>query len=302
LFRLKAVNHSMRHRTVISCNAANPVNYLACCGILDLLARVDAEALGCWQAKSPVAFLLDSKPSEGELTAWVIEILCSPSRWMFTCPPAGQAPVRLLVDVASPDQPLLPIMLDWWFETSALDGTIRDKSAWKMYAGQQTIEKIIGDMLTEATKLRSGLIGKNLGDLLEQSAEMTGRFGFDPRASRNALEVGYSANDLQLPVRTFVFAELLATFGLHSFFPSRTGQTGKVQSTRGWRGTDNGEGEKGFAYCLWTEPMPILLARLAATRPYSVCSRTLFSSRAMRKNYSNLTLARTINSQPQNED
>jgi hypothetical protein len=182
-------------------------------------------------------------------------------------------------------------------ETAEQDGTVRHKSAWKMYAGQQTIEGILGDMLTEAAKLRATLGADTpLAGLLDQSAEMTGRFGFDPRASRNALDVGYSSNDLHLPVRTFVFAELLATFGLHSFFPARTGSTGRLQSTRGWHGADDGEGEKGFAYCLWPEPLPIALARLSAVRPSSAGSRTLFAPRAMRKNYSNLTLARTTQS------
>ena len=182
-------------------------------------------------------------------------------------------------------------------ETAELDGTIREKSAWKMYAGQQTIEGILGDMLTEAARLQTGLRdGAPLADLLDQSAEMTGRFGFDPRASRNALDVGYSANDLHLPVRTFVFAELLATFGLHSFFPARTGSAGRLQSTRGWRGADDGEGEKGFTYCLWPEPLPVALARLAAVRTSAAGARTLFAPRAMRKNYSNLTLARTTQS------
>jgi CRISPR-associated protein Csb3 len=287
----------MSHRITIPCNPANPVNYLACCGLFDLLGRMAVGALGSWQTKPPVAFQLESNFTEAQLTATVLDILCAFSRWKFARSPAGEGPVRLVVDITPPGRPPLSLSLDWWFETSELDGTIREKSAWKMYAGQQTIEKIMGDMLTEAAKLRAALpAGGTLADLLDQSAEMTGRFGFDPRASRNALDVGYSANDLQLPVRTFVFAELLATFGLHSFFPGRTGQAGRLQSTRGWHGADDGEGEKGFAYCLWTEPLPISLARLAATRPHFKGTRTLFAPRAMRKNYSNLTLARTIKS------
>jgi hypothetical protein len=202
-----------------------------------------------------------------------------------------------VADFSPPGKPAFAVSLDWWLETAEQDGTIRHKSAWKMYAGQQTIEGIIADMLTEAAKLRTTLrTGIPLADLLDQSAEMTGRFGFDPRASRNALDVGYSSNDLHLPVRTFVFAELLATFGLHSFFPARTGAAGRLQSTRGWRGADDGEGEKGFAFCLWPDPLPVGLARLAAARPASTDARTLFAPRAMRKNYSNLTLARTIQS------
>jgi hypothetical protein len=287
----------MSHRITIPTNPANPVNYLACCGLFDLLARLDPGAHGSWQTKAPVAFVIESKLAESELTATVLDILCSFSRWEFARTLAGESPVRLVVDITPSGQPPLSISLDWWFETSELDGTIREKSAWKMYAGQQTIEGIIGDMLTEAARLRATLAaGVNLADVLNQSAEMTGRFGFDPRASRNALDVGYSSNDLHLPVRTFVFAELLASFGLHSFFPARTGQAGRLQSTRGWHGADDGEGEKGFAYSPWPEPLPIALARLAAVRPGTDGARTLFAPRAMRKNYSNLTLARTIKS------
>ena len=285
----------MSHRITIACNPANPVNYLACCGLFDLLARMDAGALGWWQTKAPVAFLLESDVAEADFAATVLSSLSSASYWRFGRAPAGEAPVRIVVEFTPPGMTSFSVALDWWFETAELDGTIREKSAWKMYAGQQTVERIIGDMLNEAARLRTGLACETpVAGLLEQSAEMTGRFGFDPRASCNALDVGYSANDLHLPVRTFVFTELLAMFGLHSFFPGRTGQAGRLQSTRGWRGADDGEGEKGFAYCLWSEPLPVSLARLEAARPHSVGARTLFSPRAMRKNYANLTPARTI--------
>jgi CRISPR-associated protein Csb3 len=284
----------MSHRITIPCNPANPVNYLACCGLFDLLARMDSGALGWWQTTAPVAFLLESEIAETEFASTVLHTLCSKACWKFVCSAEGDTPVRLVAELTLPGKAAFAVSLDWWLETAEEDGTIRDKSAWKMYAGQQTVEGIIADMLTEAAKLRTGLRGGiPLAGLLDQSAEMTGRFGFDPRASRNALDVGYSPNDLHLPVRTFVFAELLATFGLHSFFPARTGPAGRLQSTRGWRGADDGEGEKGFAYCLWPEPLPIALARLAAAYPASTGARALFAPRAMRKNYSNLTLART---------
>jgi hypothetical protein len=287
----------MSHRITIPCNPANPVNYLACCGLFDLLARMDSGAVGSWQTKAPVAFLLESEFTEQEFTATVLHTLCSAGCWKFVHSPQGETPVRVVADFTPPGKSAFTVSLDWWLETAEQDGTIRNKSAWKMYAGQQTIEGIIADMLTEAAKLRTTLrAGTVLAGLLDQSAEMTGRFGFDPRASRNALDVGYSSNDLHLPVRTFVFAEFLATFGLHSFFPARIGPVGRLQSTRGWHGADDGEGEKGFAYCLWPEPLPMVLARLAAARSSSTGARTLFAPRAMRKNYSNLTLARTTQS------
>jgi CRISPR-associated protein Csx14 len=283
----------MTHQITIPCNPANPVNYLACCGLFDLLARMDAGAFGCWQTKPPVAFLLESEVRQNDLVVVVLDTICSPDRWRFL--PREGEPTRVEAHFTPGNRTQFTVTLDWWLETAELNGAIREKSAWKMYAGQQTIDGIVGDMLIEASKLRLGLHAEiTVVELLDKSAEMTGRFGFDPRASRNALDVGYSPNDLHMPVRTFVFAELLAAFGLQSFFPTRTGQPGRLHSTRGWRGADDGEGERGFSYCLWSQPLPVALARLAAARPSPDAVRTLFAARAMRKNYSNLTLARTI--------
>lgn len=284
----------MKHHFTIPTNPANPVNYLACCGLFDLLARMDADALGWWTTSAPVSFNLKSAIPERDLLTTILSACCSLDCWVFR--PANSEPTRIDVRFTTPAGQSFIVPLDWWLETAELDGAIRDKSAWKMFAGQQTIRGIVTDMVSEAAKLRPSVSPDlPIASLLDRSVAMTGRFGFDPRASRNALDVGYSPNDLQMPVPTFVFAEMLACFGLQSFFPARTGRAGALASTRGWRGKEEGEGERGFAYVLWAEPMPVSLARLAAACPYSSPSRALFSARAMRKNYSNMTLARTIN-------
>jgi hypothetical protein len=288
----------MSQRITIQCNPANPVNYLACCGLFDLLARMDAGTLGWWHTKAPVAFLLESEVTEADFLATVLPSLSSASCWRFGRAPAGEVPVRVVVQFASPGKPPFSVALDWWFETAELDGTIREKSAWKMYAGNQSLTQIITErMIPACAAIREERATPMTAIwLLEASYNLTGRFGFDPRGAVNAMDRGYSPDGVGEPVPTFPFSELLATFGLHSFFPSRTGPAGRVQSTRGWRGADDGEGEKGFAYCLWLEPVPVPLARLAAVRPTALGTRTLFAPRAMRKNYSNLTLARTIQS------
>lgn len=284
----------MNHRITIPTNPANPVNYLACCGLFDLLARMDAGALGWWTSSAPVGFNLESTIPEKALLTTILDALCSHDRWTFR--PANGEPTRIEVNFTTPAGQSFTVPLDWWLETAELDGAIREKSAWKMYAGQQNIRGIVTDMIAEAAKLRPSIPHDlQAARLLDRFIAMTGRFGFDPRASRNALDVGYSPNDLQMPVPTFVFAELLACFGLQSFFPPRTGRAGDLSSTRGWKGTEQGENERGFAYTLWDKPLPLILARLAAARPDSPSSRTLFSARAMRKNYSNMTRARTIN-------
>lgn len=287
----------MNHRITVPTNPANPVNYLACCGLFDLLARMDADALGWWTTRAPVSFILESAIPERDLLATILGTCCSLDHWGFR--PADGEPTRIQVSFTTPAGQHFTVPLDWWLETAELDGAIRDKSAWKMYAGQQTIRGIVADMVAEAAALCPGILsGSPVASLLDCSAAMTGRFGFDPRASRNALDAGYSANDLHMPVLTFVFAEMLACFGVQSFFPARAGRAGVLASTRGWRGAEEGEGDRGLAYTLWAEPLPVPLARLGATKPDRAASRTLFSRRDGRGKYSNLTLARTINASP----
>jgi hypothetical protein len=118
---------------------------------------------------------------------------------------------------------------------------------------------------------------------------MSGRFGFDPRSSRDALNAGFSSNDLGLPVETYPYAELLVTFGAGAFFPSRCGRAGDLASARGWRG--RGESRVGFAYHLWQSPLPVLLARLVASPVGASDTPLLLAERATRKNYSNFLLA-----------
>lgn len=179
--------------------------------------------------------------------------------------------------------------LDWWHETLHEDGSIGEKSAWKMYAGQQTVSGIVMDMVAACAGFDRGrATEQRVSHLLDYSVDMTGRFGFDPRSSLNALDVGYSPNDLQMPIATYPSAELLAVFGAASFFPQRLGEAGSLESTHGWR-----IGPPAAFVCgLWADPLPIALARIAASRSSSPHDVRLFSERAYRKNYSNLTLAK----------
>ena len=286
------------HRLEIRCNPANPAFYLACCGLFDLLARLDPEAKGHWRATAPTAFLLDTRVAEADFLTTLLDTFCTPARWRYEPPRHGTAPATIHVAFVPPGGPEeLVVPLDWWFETVTLRGEVNAKSAWKMYAGQQTVAGITGDMITEGGKLRTlGRLPGTLTDLLACEVDMSGRFGLDPRSSRNALDVGYSPNDLGLPVKTAPFMELLATFGLASFFPGRGGHARKLSSSRGWldrKKTEDTKGpahEPGFLYALWPDPLPILLARRAACR-VTPGVPTLFAVRATRKNYSNLTLA-----------
>ena len=278
----------------IRCNPSNPVNYLACCGIFDLVSRMDTAALGRWEMQGDICFVVETSVSDEELVATLVEALSNIDRWRFIGRgDSGDSNDLSLLEVSfqPTSRPGFTVRVDWWYETLKSDGRIDNKSSWKMYAGNQSVKQILKERLIpgclalhETDKILS------IQPLLDASRPIEGRFGFDPRASRNALDRGYSPNDLHLPVETYPFAELLGMFGAASFFPQRLGKAGTLESTRGWVSDPSA----AFAYSLWADPLPVTLARASANRASRSWSDgvRLLSERAHRKNYSNLTLAR----------
>ena len=275
-----------RHQIIIPCQPANPVDYLACCGLADILARMDRAARTHWRTEAPLGFVMESTVTEAELLATVLATLRGAARWTFISVHDSDEPAQIEVNFTPKGRDAFTVPLDWWYETLTTKGDIAEKSAWKMYAGQQTVRKITIDMVQEAALLPEP---STIADLLTARAPMSGRFGFDPRSSRDALNAGFSSNDLGLPVDTYPYAELLVTFGVSAFFPSRCGRAGDLTSARGWRG--RGESRAGFAYHLWPSPLSVLLARLAASPVGVPGAPLLIAGRATRKNYSNFLLA-----------
>lgn len=281
-----------RHQINVPCKPANPVDYLACCGLAGILARMDRTALTYWRTTAPLGFVMESTLAEAEFLAALLATFRDTALWKFIHVPETNDPSRIEVTFAPADRLSFTVPLDWWFETLSEKGEIAGKSAWKMYAGQQTVEKITTDMICVAAAMPAPV---SLAELLTIRAPMTGRFGFDPRSSRDALNAGFSSNDLGLPVDTYPYAELLVTFGVDAFFPSRCGRAGDLSSSRGWRG--RGEGRVGFVYHLWPSLLPVVLARVAAGPVGAADAPLLLAVRATRKNYSNFLLAQPTTKQ-----
>jgi CRISPR-associated protein Csb3 len=155
--------------------------------------------------------------------------------------------------------------LDWWYETLDQDGEIAEKSAWKMYAGNQKPQGIIQKMVTAARETMNKRNPETITQLIALHQGMTGRFGFDCRSSRKALDAGFSANDIpDYQAATYPFLELLAVIGAYNFFPARTKPSHGNESTRGWA-REKGS-QYAFQYALWMSALPISLARVAAAR------------------------------------
>lgn len=270
----------------IAVNAANPVEYLACLGIFEIASRFDETTLAHWKiGEGETFFNLKTVLSEVELLEIIMPTLADWNKWNIF-PDDGKEVISLSADFSTSANRTETFVFDWWYESLTRDGEIK-KSGWKMYAGQQKAEKIALDMTQKCQKLSC----ENLGDILRQTSKVSGSFGFDPSASRNALDVGYSPNDLNLPVMTNPFAQLLAMFGTQNFFATRTTPSNKINSSRGWT-RDNGK--YYFDYSLWHTLAPVSLARTLANCPQNTSKNKIKkfrSPRALRDKYSNLTLA-----------
>lgn len=294
----------------VQVNPTNPVEYLACCGVFEILARFDGNATSWWEVEPQPGFWIESEIDEASLLACLKEAFSDWRQWRrregenqndgSLIPQAteedaeetnsdGEEVVEgvSLNPQFSMNDSVIRLNVDWWYETLTPEKQIKKKSAWKMYAGQQTAEKITRAMTNAAALLLKKSPVNSLTELIKLSTGMTGRFGFDPRSSRNALDAGYSANDLKLPIATHPFAELLTTIAAQHFFPQRNQQGGGITSSRGWIANDV------FQYVLWTTPLPLTLARMAAVG-VAVNEDDLIplqARRASRDKYSNFRMA-----------
>ncbi len=266
----------------------NPVQYLACCGIVEIVARFDPISTSKWVNEPAPALEIETIISEKAIVDSIVGALTDWTHWKVE-PKEGNEVNRIVVNFVMKDE-TKRIHLDWWYETLDTQGSINEKSAWKMYAGQQTVEGIFASMV-ECAQMLAGGSPTEISALIGLNTGMRGRFGYDPRSSRNALDAGFSANDLKLKVSTYPFAEMLATIGAQTFFPSRTKQSGGIESTRGWKKT--GQNKDIFLYRLWMVPLPVTLARVAASCSVYDESRylVLMAPRVPRGEHSNLLMA-----------
>jgi CRISPR-associated protein Csb3 len=267
-------------------NPRNPVQYLACCGILEIVARFDSYATSRWVVCDRTELVIDSTIEERALMICLIRSLTDWTCWSEETSENGE--ITSLNVTFHLDDKRSTISLDWWYETLDIHCKIKEKSAWKMYTGQQTAHGKSRDMVQAANKTLADSSPETITDLIRLNIGMDGRFGFDPRSSRNSLDTGFSSDDLKIPVATYPFAELLAVIGAHFFFPHRTKQSGGNESTRGWID------KRVFRYGAWTISLPVALARMAASCAGFEDAASIIamrSLRASRDRYSNLTMA-----------
>src|SRR5688500_4611020 len=110
----------------VSCDPANPVNYLACCGLFDLLSRIEPGAMSFWNIEPPVRFIMQSITTEADLLGTVLPTLRSQKNWRFLPAPGGKQIYLVAAAFQPPHGQAFTVSLDWWYETLTRNGEIAE--------------------------------------------------------------------------------------------------------------------------------------------------------------------------------
>jgi CRISPR-associated protein Csx14 len=213
------------HRLVL--DPRNPGQFFACCGLFEL-SELLAGGGEAWFSQDGQEFLL---------------------RTDATLPPIGLQLESPSDDRAKPD-PLESLVLsvggkslslNWW-----RNETLTDKSSLKTWGGKQTPRRVLDQLLPSLDTSVS------FAKLFEHSTYTKSRFGVDARSAWEAIDAGYSPNDLQQPAVTFPWVEVLAVAGLQGFRPMEGGDLGYRRAR----------------YAVWLTPLPLVAARAACAAPW----------------------------------
>lgn len=209
----------------ISLDEFNPGQYLACCGLFELaeLAAPGGEA----QFEGGCVFALRT------------DALLPPQR-LALVPQAGLdgKPYDAKTEPLTLDVSGRTLALNWW-----LNETLSKKSVLKTWGGQQRPREVLGELL------RLLDVAVPFDALFSAAVYTKSRFGLDARSAWEALDAGYSPNDIGQNARTFPWVEVLAVVGLQGFRPAE-------------------QRRARYRYAAWGSPLPLVAARAASAAPW----------------------------------
>lgn len=304
----------------LAIDARNPGEYLAVCGLLEVLSRYDVNATSAWRRTPGVLPSLPSAAAdvceintdvdEVAVAAEVAKHLGSKDAWKAITE-NGRVPLADSVggwcgalEFSLPEKS--PVVVDHWYEWAhTSNGRIvqrlekRDgKSRWKFWAGKQdeasikkgtysaSLRGIAGlslDLVEAAGQLSSA---QKLQDIIAFTSPGASRLNLDAVATRSSIDRGISANDADKSGGRPAM-ELLAAIGLSTFFPPRREGDNAPHGVVGVR-------KRLFTYSTWSPHLPLALARMTA-RGVEVASSVLVKREAiigMMGQYGYLKLAR----------
>lgn len=218
------------HEIRVRVDPCNPGQFYSCCGIVELCELAGATTLSHFLVNPKLPRLAEfvvGSDIEISLSS-LVDAIKAASFTMLERPGAENPPDKDSVAPARAELLGESIQLDWW-----LDDFQSKATQLKCWAGQVTTRKLF----TELPRLLPSTAAS-----FDSDAFTSTRFGIDPRSAWVALNLGYSPNEQGEESKSYPVVELLAAFGLQGFRPS-------------------GDRNRGFEYCLWHEPLPMIVAR-----------------------------------------
>lgn len=219
----------------------NAGQFFACCGVIDLLAMGDPELRVWFETNEETPRSADcvvEGADDNALRALLAELRTAPYRAVKHAEKTIQ-PVE--VDFARGR-----IRLDWW-----LDDFSETTTNLKCWAGQVTSIRLFEELAPLVDETCAA------ADLFRYARATKSKFGVDPRSAWNGLDYGFSPDQHNQDAATYPHVELLAAVGLQGFRPDAAKRT--------------------IRYCLWSAPLTLNVARLAAFAPWDGLAHSEYS-------------------------
>jgi len=203
----------------------NPGQFFACCGLFEIADLIAPGADACFE-EGPV-FVLGT---EARIPP---RILLEGGEDLTEKPyDATLEPLTLRIEGEA-------FVLSWW-----LNETRTAKTALKTWGGQQTPRRVFSELLGQ---LDNSIPAERL---FSSAVYSKSRFGVDARSAWEALDAGYSPNDIGQDAATFPWVEVLAVVGLQGFRPPK-------------------QKRAHYRYSAWRDRLPLVAARAACAAPWT---------------------------------
>lgn len=218
----------------------NPAQFFGACGFLELAHYFDPAIGSRWNAHG--LEISSSSNVFDEVMAMIDRLQIQPDgNWKGE---KNVVPYRLI-----DNQTGLNMHFDWWYSRTSLEAT----SIWKCFSGKMTSITATESMLEICKSCVKETTPENI--FSEQYQPETGRLGFDPRSSWNAIDAGASINLWKdSSSSTYGFCELLTSVAAQSL-------------------PLHNNSKKHGQYHIWEEYYPLPISRLAASGMLPDCNK-----------------------------
>jgi len=269
---------------IVAVDATNPGEYLAVCGIIELIGRIDRSSTSTWtrqpglvaQVPSAVCDVCEILTciDEAEFARNLARDLGSRDAWYAVTDQARVPLAEAVAEWAAGVEFVLPgccdaIVIDYWYERAFVKGDHvvqkpdkkRDgKGRWKFWAGQQDSKQGVTGLLLDLVDASANLNrAARVQDVLAFGSPGSSRLNVDAATTRSSIDRGISANDAAADGGSIgrPSLELLAAIGLSAFFPPRRYGDSAPDGTVAVH-------KRLFRYFTWTPQASVCLARLCA--------------------------------------